>query len=247
MNIDRKLTFLNRASNDDLLLLCDIVTKEEDGSYRTTETLSATHSYIRNYPDNIKKMLPELIHEFRLFGGNSVLNFFRGEGPEYSEILRDVVNKCKVSLDGATNKDEHVELLLLSKLINDALDNASDDELRQMMQELGLPMPRYCRHRVISDLEKLWESHDVAWFMLLTSVTSTILTRLTGLPINTMASGMTITGLTTVMFGPIGLILASLYRAMDFAGPAYRVTIPAVIQIAYIRQKIKYNSKYKTI
>lgn len=242
MYLDRDLIFLNQASNDDLLVLCDIVTKENNGTYRTTETLSSTRSYIRNYPDNIKRMLPELIHEFRLFGGNSMLNFFRGEGPEYSEILRDVANKCKVSFNDATSKDEHVEQLLLGKLIKDALDNTSDYELRQMMQELGLQISRYNRHRVVLDLEKLWKSHDIAGFMLLTTVTSTILTRLTGIAIGTVA-GITLSRLSAVMLGPIGLILTSLYCAIDFAGPAYRVTIPAVIQIAYIRQKMKFNLK----
>lgn len=240
MYLDRDLIFLNQASNDDLLVLCDIVTKENDGTYRTTETLSSTRSYIRNYPDNIKRMLPELIHEFRLFGGNSVLNFFRGEGPAYSEILRDVANKCNVSYNNATSNDEHVELQLLGKLIKDALDNASDHELRQLMHELDLQIPSYNRHMAILNLDKLWKSHEIAGFMLLTSVTSTILTRLTGITLNTVV-GITLSRLSAVMLGPTGLILTSLYCAIDFAGPAYRVTIPAVIQIAYIRQKVKYN------
>lgn len=242
MYLDRDLIFLNKATNDDLLVLCDIITKENDGTYRTTETLSSTRSYIRNYPDNIKRILPELVHEFRLFGGNSVLNFFRGEGPGYSEILRDVANKCKVSFNDATSKDEHVEQMLLGKLIKEVLDNASDSELRQMMRELDLQIPHYNRRRVMLDLEKLWKSHDIAGFRLLTSVTSTVLTRLTGIAISTVA-GITLPRLTAVMLGPIGLILTSLYCAIDFAGPAYRVTIPAVIQIAYIRQKMKFNLK----
>ena len=242
MYIDRNLAFLSHASNDDLLVLCDIVTKETDGTFRISETLSNTQSYRRCYPENVKEMLPELIHEFRLFGGNSVLNFFRGEGPEYSDILRDVANKCNVSFNNATSKDEHIELMLLGKLIKDALDNASDGELRQMMQELNLQMPRFSRHKVILYLEKLWKSHDIGGFMLLTSVTSAVLTRLTGIAIGTVA-GITLSRLTAAMLGPIGLILTSLYCAINFAGPAYRVTIPAVIQIAYIRQKIKFNLK----
>lgn len=242
MYIDRDLAFLSHASNNDLLVLCDIVTKETDGTFRITETLSSSRSYIRHYPDNIKKMLPELIHEFRLFGGNSVLNFFRGEGPEYSEILRDVANKCKVSFNDATSKDEHVEQMLLGKLIKDVLDIASDYELRQMMRELDLQIPQYNRRRVILDLEKLCKSHDIGGFNLLTSVTSAVLTRLTGIAISTVP-GIALSRLSAVMLGPIGLILTSLYCAIDFAGPAYRVTIPAVIQIAYIRQKITFNSK----
>lgn len=242
MYIDRNLTFLRKASNDDLLVLCDIVTREKDGTFRTTETLTDTEYYSRYYPDNIKKMLPELIHEFRLFGGNSVLNFFRGEGPEYSDILRDVANKCNVSFNNATAKDEYVELLLLNKLIKDALDGASDDELRRMLHELNINISKFNRHKATLHLEKLWRSGNSAGFILMASVTSSVLTRLTGLSLGTVA-GLTLSRLSAIVLGPIGVILTSLYCAIDIAGPAYRVTIPAVIQIAYIRQKIRFNLK----
>ena len=39
-----------------------------------------------------------------------------------------------------------------------------------------------------------------------------------------------------VLTGPIGITLTALYTVYDIAGPAYRVTIPAVIYIAALRQ-----------
>ena len=105
MKLDKNLIFLKKAANEELLVLCAIVTKEQDGTFRTTETLTETQPYRRCYPNNIKGMLPELIHEFRLFGGNSILNFFRGEGPDYPEILRDVAYRCNVSFNNATAQD----------------------------------------------------------------------------------------------------------------------------------------------
>lgn len=44
-------------------------------------------------------------------------------------------------------------------------------------------------------------------------------------------------GYSTFM-GPIGWVLTALWTIVDIAGPAYRVTVPAVIQIAYIRQRV---------
>lgn len=102
------LDFLYRASNDDLLLLCDIVVKDKNGNYRMTEGLSSKQTFQRNYPNNIKEMLPELVDEVRRFGGNSFTNFFRGNGPEYSEILRDVARRNKVSFN-KHNSDEQIE------------------------------------------------------------------------------------------------------------------------------------------
>lgn len=36
--------------------------------------------------------------------------------------------------------------------------------------------------------------------------------------------------------GPIGWVITGLWTLVDVAGPAYRVTIPAVIQVAFLRQ-----------
>ena len=39
----------------------------------------------------------------------------------------------------------------------------------------------------------------------------------------------------SILTGPIGLALATLWTIYDIAGPAYRVTMPATIMIAYFR------------
>jgi uncharacterized protein YaaW (UPF0174 family) len=45
----------------------------------------------------------------------------------------------------------------------------------------------------------------------------------------------------SIFAGPIGWALTAVWTAIDLAGPAYRVTIPAVIQIAYMRAKMNYE------
>ena len=37
--------------------------------------------------------------------------------------------------------------------------------------------------------------------------------------------------------GPVGWAITAAWTAYDVAGPAYRVTIPAVIQVAFLRQQ----------
>ena len=50
------------------------------------------------------------------------------------------------------------------------------------------------------------------------------------------AAGMFVGGrLLALLAGPIGLALTGLWALADIAGPAYRVTIPCVILIAYMR------------
>lgn len=238
MKVDSKLTFLYKASNKELVKLCDIVTKERDGSFRVTETLSDTRKYQRNFPDRIKAFLPELIHEFRLFGGNYIINFFRGEGPKYSDILWDVAEKCDVQFNSSFLEVEHVEQLLLSKLLRDALEAASNEELAGIMSELHQNQHMFSRHRAISKLEKLWKIRNKEGLALMGGITSNVVSQLTGLTSIQRGMSMGLSRLIPMIMGPVGVLLSAIYGVIGMSGPAYRVTIPGVIYIAYLRQKI---------
>ncbi len=232
------LNFLCEASNDDLLLLCDIVVKGRSERRRLTDQLSKTQAYLDNYPDNIKGMLPELIKEFRKYGGNTVANVFRGgEGPEYSEILRDVAKKNKVNFN-KDNTDEIVEQYLLQKLFNDSLTGASDDELKKMMEELGYATTNFTREAAIATLMLAWKAGGFKSYILLVSVVNAVMRFLVGRGLS-IALNAGLTRMASILMGPIGWTLTALWALYDIAGPAYRVTVPAVIQIAYIRQSLK--------
>lgn len=41
-----------------------------------------------------------------------------------------------------------------------------------------------------------------------------------------------------VFMGPVGWILTGVWTAIDLAGPAFRVTVPCVLHIAMLRQKM---------
>lgn len=236
------LDFLYRASNDDLRLLCDIVVKDKHGNFRMTEELSATQTFKRSYPNNIKEMLPELVDEFRRFGRNSFANFFRGNGPEYSEILRDVAKRNKVSFR-KNNSDAQIEQYLLQKLFDESLNNASDEDLRKMMKELGYPTTNFTRQAAIATLMTAWKAGGFQSYILLVSVVNAVMKFLIGRGLS-LAANAALTRMASIMMGSVGWILAAVWTLVDIAGPAYRVTVPAVIQIAYIRQSINHPSYY---
>lgn len=236
----KNLEFLYCASNEDLRLLCDIVVKDKEGNYRLTEDLSGTDAFKKNYPDNIRGMLPDLVSEFREFGGNSFANLFRGEGPEYAEILRDVARHNKVNFN-RNSTDEQVEQYLLQKLFNDSLNGASDEELKKIMEELGYPTTNFTRQAAISTLMIAWKAGGFKSCILLVSVVNAVMKFLVGRGLS-LATNAGLTRMASIMMGPIGWILTAVWTLIDIAGPAYRVTIPAVIQIAYIRQSVNHPS-----
>ena len=55
------------------------------------------------------------------------------------------------------------------------------------------------------------------------------------------ATNAALTRIASVLTGPIGWIITGLWTAVDIAGPAYRITIPAVFAVATLRLKSKAN------
>lgn len=58
-----------------------------------------------------------------------------------------------------------------------------------------------------------------------------------------MASNAALTRWLSIFAGPIGWSVTAIWTAIDIAGPAYRVTIPSVVQIAYMRAKMNMNKE----
>ncbi|MBD5361779.1 MAG: DUF3944 domain-containing protein [Bacteroides sp.] len=231
-----ELDFLNQASNEELKVLCDIIVKDKKGNFRLTEELSVTKIFKECYPDNIKGMLPQLVEELRKFGGNTLTTMIQGHGPTYSKILRKVAKKSKVNFNQNAN-NELIEQYLLQKLFTDSLDKASDEQLKEMMQELGLPTTNFGRQAAVAALMLAWKGGGFKSYILLVSVVNGVLKFLIGRGLPLVANAA-LTRTAAILTGPIGWALTTLWTVADIAGPAYRVIIPAVIQIAYIRQNI---------
>lgn len=130
------LDFINTSSNEDLRTLCDIITLDKDGSPRLTEELTGTAGYRMNYPGNMRALAPEMVDEFRRFGGNTFANIVRGEGPEYSEILRDVAKRQKVKIKSG-DSDEVIERHLLEKMFDNISKTMTDEQLKEMMDQMA--------------------------------------------------------------------------------------------------------------
>ena len=58
-----------------------------------------------------------------------------------------------------------------------------------------------------------------------------------------LAGNAALTRTMAILTGPIGWVITGLWTAIDIAGAEYRVTIPAVIQVAALRQKHLYEKQ----
>jgi uncharacterized protein YaaW (UPF0174 family) len=58
----------------------------------------------------------------------------------------------------------------------------------------------------------------------------------------TLATNAALTRAIGVLAGPIGWAITGIWTLIDVSGPAYRVTIPAVCHIAFLRLKKDYGA-----
>lgn len=212
---DNDLEFLGRCTNEELKELFDLLVYDpKDGEQRVTSTLTYSEEY-KKYGTDYSKYWRRIAEELQLYGGNTVVNnFIRfGSGVTYREILQDVAKTLKVPFDKIASTEE-IEFVVLEKILSEIFAKVSPEEAKKIFSDL-------------SNDEIVLKYKNSA-----IDVNSAQLEKLTFLLLN---KGLTrIIG--GILAGPIGLLLNALIIA-DIAGPATRVTIPAVMLIATLRRK----------
>lgn len=238
---DPDLEFLENCASKDLDDLVYCITHDKDGDARLTEELTATAVYKRHYPDHHQYW--ELIAaEVQCFGANSFATIFRGgKGVLYKEVLTDVCEKMKVNF----NKNSSVEVIeqnLLMKILKESLEKMSTAEVRQLAESLGVKnFNSVTSEALIGSFQTIFRMGGFKSYQLTVIIVNAVMKALIGRGLSFAATG-TLMRAASVLTGPIGWVITGLWTAVDLAGAAYRVTIPAVIQIAFLRQKIQYGN-----
>lgn len=235
---DEDLEILSIAENDDLQVLVDYLTRDKDGDLRFTEELTSTPGY-KNNPNNPHAYWQDIAAELQCFGGNSFVNFFRGgEGVPYREVLCDVCDYLKVNYNSDASISV-IEMNLLCKILIKALDEMDDAQMKELIDNLDIKVNHFTKQAVIAALQMMILKTGFSPYKISVIVANAVARTLLGRGIS-VAGNAALTKAISVFAGPIGIALNALWLAIDIAGPAYRVTVPAVIQVAYIRAK--YNA-----
>ena len=235
-NMDKDLLFLRNADNCDLKVLVDYETKTKKGKTRWTEELTTTVNYKLFYPDRLQLMIEDIAEELQRYGGNTFINILRGHGVEYRELLIDVCKRLKVNF----NKESSIEMIeynLLQKILLDSLENMTIEELKNILDEMNIPTQGYGKQAFVAALQMAIKRGGFSAYKIAVIVANAISRALIGRGL-TIAANAAITRWLSVFAGPIGWTVTAIWTAIDIAGPAYRVTIPSVVQIAYMRIKM---------
>ena len=237
MTTDQDLLFLASRPNDELQVLCDLLTHDRNGELRLTEQLTGTDAYNRCYPSDMMFLVPDIAYELRKFGTNTLKTLFKGEPDSYATIVRRV---CKqMHIDVVDDADvQSMEYALLTTFCEEVIGKLSERELRLLANEYGIPTKNLSRQAMAAALMMALKSskHIFARFVsyIMTSVMEMLVVR--GVATAGIESvGRAIGGLA----GPIGWAALTVWTIYDIASPAYRVCVPAILQIASMRLEHK--------
>ncbi len=224
---------LEKTTNEDLQYLVEIINKT------ITNSLESDELYKKYNPDH-KKYVNVIASEIRSFGGNTIANVFRGgKGPEYKEIVCDVADKLKAPYRKESSI-EKIEDSILETVLTQALEKMSESEKQELLKEFGdgknysLTGPALTTAFITIFRMGGFKSYQLT-LIIANAIAKAVLGH--GLRLGANAG---LTKIMSILTGPIGWVITGIWTLIDIAGPATRVTIPAVIYVAMLRKK--YNT-----
>lgn len=243
---DTDLEFLGQIESRDLNDLVYCLTHDNDGTTRLTEELTTNELYKRHYPDH-EKYWQLIAAEIQCFGANTFMTVFRGgKGVEYKEVLMDVCDKMKVNYNKNTSV-EKIEGNLLMKILEDALEKMSPEDLKELAEATGVKNTNgITAETMVGVFQAVFRLGGFKSYQLTLVVVNAISRALIGRGL-TFAGNAALTRTMAILTGPIGWAITGVWTAIDVAGAAYRVTIPAVIQVSALRQKHLYEQNAKEV
>lgn len=227
------IKFLENCTNEELAPLVKILTES------STSQLDTKDNYKEYYPNHIK-YIDDIIHDYETFGGNTFANMWRGYGVGYSEILKDVCKQMKVNIPNNASL-EAMELSLITKITEEAVEKMTPDELKEFAQGIDPTATNFSKQAVLIIARTAIKQAGFTAYKLLVNLIYTIGTKILGKTVPFVVY-QTSTKWLGAFAGPIGLVLTSAWTLYDIAGPAFRVTIPATIYIASLRQAKLYEA-----
>ncbi|GAA6997446.1 DUF3944 domain-containing protein [Helicobacter pylori] len=231
------MEFLNHLSSNDLKDLFDALVYDEDGEKRFTEGLTLSEEYKRHGND-YAKYAERIAEELQRYGANSFASVLRGTRVLYREILCEVCNKLKVNY----NKKSDTTLIeenMLSSILQKSLEKMSDEEIRELCDELGVKNTNKLGKQALSTATlTLFRMDGFKSYQLALIVANAVIKAIFQRGLSLGANAALTRGL-SILAGPIGWVITGVWTAIGIAGPAYRVTVPACVLVATLRLKLK--------
>lgn len=220
---------LELVSSEDLAPLVDYLKKAK------FKTIDNSEAYI-NYAPEHSKYADLIAENLREMGGNSFRNIIREGGPAYVDIVRDVADKLKAPYNKKNSVDD-VEKSIMSTILERALHSMDQEEFNEFVKSLVLPTENFKGQISTASIITLYNAGGFASYQMTVLIANQVARAALGHGLS-LAANAGLTRLASILTGPVGIAATALWTAIDLAGPAYRITIPSVIYVAMLREKL---------
>lgn len=206
---------LLNADKGDIDLLIDYVTNTGKLGFSMSDSVKTVLQDAKRHDVPDEETLRLLVRELQHFGGNTFVNLFRRNGVGYNEIVDDVASHLKIKAPISSTVEEK-EALIIDCVFTSSWKKMSDDERSQILRDMGI------NGSASMDIP-VWQRAALVANSLAQTTAGKVLPLIAGLGIGRVLG---------VLTGPVGLAITGLYTAYDISNPAFRVTLPCVVQIA---------------
>jgi uncharacterized protein YaaW (UPF0174 family) len=198
------------------------------GDVRWSQSLTDKEIFKKNYPNNMKELVPDLVKQLQLYGGNSIFNVIRGHGVSYRKILIKVAKAQKVNFN-PSQPTNLIETYLLQHILRTAIEKMTPDDVYHFSNNISKDV-------LLNNMSLLNAGNPL--FLKLTVIAVQQLAEKQGLKIvGGFLAKFVGSKLYTTLTGPVGWAISIAWSLFDTLGPAYRVMFPSVITVAYMRIK----------
>ena len=225
---DSDLDFLQHCSEEQLANFARLLTHNEKGKTRLSSVLMRNELFksMEGHPERHRRNWQLIAGELQHFGGDSIANKLRGHRKLYRAILLDVSKRLKLKADKEMSTFE-IEQQLLEQFLRNTWKKMDEEHKQEFLHAVDAR---------VNELEELLPllMKDKLLAKGVSHLLSSQLTRIlrTHAAMSVLGHGL-LRG--AGLGGPVG---AALNGVKAVSGSAYRVTIPAVLQIACLRRMV---------
>lgn len=250
---DPDLEILSKASNEDLLLLADVLMYSDEKhrkkqSRRFATTLHKDEKFTKCYPSNLHLMWESIAEEIQKFGGNSAANLLcrLNKGVLYREILIDACKLQKVkNVDFKKDSTSNIENAFLEKVIIVTIEKMTEAEKRELLDGLRnikefsdiIKSKQFCNDVLYEIVGYAFKAGGFKAFIFVSQLVNAISKAITGQAI-AIATNFAITrSIASFFSGPAGWAFMAVITVISFLDPNKDACLKAVAIVAYIRHK----------
>ena len=227
---------LRQASNEELDPLVQYILTKGG----ITAQIKGTQAYKQHSASKNHRMYADdIAAEIQKFGANTFWSHAsrEGRGIKYGKILKQVAKRCDVKV-GWFDETPEIEERVLASVLSKSYERMTKEQREELLATLKVrKLPGVGGPVAAGALQAAIQAAGFAPYKLAVIVANGTANVVLGHGL-AFAANAGLTKAVALFAGPVGWAFDAVWGGMIAAGPAYRVTLPCVVQVALIRQSM---------